>query len=142
MVSSRIEVVSGLLAGLLGAALLAFAVFGPSYGTSSTNLRTGGESLSYVSMVALGLDPRAVAFLALMAACLASVASASYLHSRLGGHAWLALLRVCAVLLVLGAFIGSASIGLLLPSGALAMVAAAAGNQSPRAGHEPPRSAR
>lgn len=137
------EVMSGSLAGLLGAASLAFAVFGPSYGTSSPDPRTGGESVSYVSMVHLGLDPRAVAFLALMAACLAGVVIASYLHSRVGGRAWLTLLWTCAVLLVLGAFIGSASIGLLLlPAAALALIAAAAGNQSPRPGQEPPHSAR
>lgn len=128
----RNEIVIGVLAGVLGLALLVFVVFGPSYGTSSTDATTGRTVVGTASMVQIGLDPRALAFILAMGACMVAVAVASFQHGR-GGSAWLRLLYVGAGLLVVGVFLSIASIGiLLLPSTALAVVAAVMGRAAGR----------
>jgi hypothetical protein len=132
----RIEVVSGLLAGLLGLALLAYVVFGPAYDTVRTAGSRAGVTWTTrgaTSMVQVRLEPPTIAFLIVMGLCMVGVALAAYRRRHRGGGAWLVLLHVCAGLLVLGVVLSIVSIGLfLLPAAVLAVTAAVAGNRTQR----------
>src|SRR5947209_14203435 len=121
----RIELVSGLLAGLLGLAGLGYTLFGPMHYQSATaeisldGTRTETFTSGRFTLWQQGLQPRAAAFLALMGFCVVALAAGAYVHSRFGIKGALVQLCVSAVLLWGLVLVTGFSIGMFLPPAAL-----------------------
>jgi hypothetical protein len=122
--SRRIELVCGLLAGVLGPLTLGLALFLPS-GVTSTGMH---ESLVEVE----GLANLSGAIL-LFGTLLLGIAVFAALHSLTGVSRWLTLLWVWVVLLDGAMFLAFLTIGLyFVPTLALALAAAIAGSACTR----------
>jgi hypothetical protein len=131
----KLEWPSGLLAGILGVAGLAYALFGPTYHyTRSATSATGADPAAppvvlesgTQSLVQIGVEPRTVVFFVVMTLLFTGIAAGAYMHGRLGMKHGLILRWVCAPLLTLGVVLTGFSIGpLLLPGTLLAWLAIA-----------------
>lgn len=135
----RVEVVSGMLAGLLGLAGLAFATFGPTYqlvtvAVSSNGVpRTASQMERAASLAQQGLEAVTIIFLLLMLVAVLGVAAGAYLHARRGAGTGMLVLAVSTVLLGVGVLVSGFSIGVfLLPAAALGIAALLAGSLAPR----------
>jgi hypothetical protein len=118
-IDRRIELISGLLAGLLGVLGMAYATFGPIYRNSD-----GGTATLLEVNGPWALVP--VLFLTVLVAAAAAGAYLDVLRRRRGG---LILLWGSAVLLVLARVITGFSIGVFLqPAAALGLISAVAGS--------------
>lgn len=155
-----IEVVSGLAAGVLGLAGLAYAVYGPSecYASSSVSVSapssagsaaptavpepvttSASSSHGCESLAQSGLPSRAVDFLIAMAVCLGCTVVGAFSHALWGLHAGLFLLWFAAVALVGGAILTVFSIGaFLLPAAGAALIAAITSTGRQTASAPPP----
>lgn len=123
----RIELASGLLAGILGLVALAFIAFGPLYSTRSASGADRGTSAAGGSagLLQAGLPPRTAIFLALVLLCAIGATVGAYLHSRHGDTIGLFLLCLSAALLAGGVGLSIFSAGALLASAVLLAVTAA-----------------
>lgn len=129
----RIELVSGLAAGLVGAAGLAYAVFGPTGRYQESSIGTDGTVTRAVTgstnLLQEGIEPATAAFLVLAFVLFLGVAAGASL--RADGHcqAGLLLLWSSVALLVVVTWVALASVGLLLvPGTLLALIAATTGS--------------
>jgi len=121
---SRIELVSAFIAGLLGAAGLAYATFGPTYrsstGATANLVQVNGPQVLWVILVLLLL--------------VSAVPIGAYLHGRRHSDAaGLSLLWVGALLLAIARALTGFSIGgFIQPVAAFSLVAAVAGSLAGR----------
>ena len=120
---TRIELVCGLVAGLLGMVGMAYATFGPTYqnseGGTATLLQINGPGVLVPVLV-----------LTLLAV---TVAAGAYLHARVQRRAWLVTLWAAVILLALARVITGFSIGIFLqPAAALGLISAVAGSLAGR----------
>lgn len=140
-----VELICGLAAGMWGWLVLVFFLFGPSYTGSSSgqscSLDPSGTTVcttfhvtdTHASALDLGLDPVAKFWLSIIAIVLGAIALSAMLHSRTGSMALRGVLFASTGFLLFLTCLSIASIGmLLLPSLALAIVAAAAATRSPQ----------
>lgn len=137
----RVEVVSGMLAGLIGLAGLAFAVFGPTYQQVVTATVTSGNGIpmtttrteTAASLAQQGLEAITIIFLLLMLLAVLGVAAGAYLHARQSAGTGMLVLAVSAGLLGAGVLLSGFSIGMfLLPAAILGIAALVAGSLAPR----------
>ena len=124
----RIELISGLGAGLIGLLGLAYTLFGPTYSyqtitldsDGSTSITSGRASL----LEAQSLQPITVIVLALLGLLVVGVMVGGYLHSRRRLNMGRLLLGISTALLGFGVVITGMSIGPpLLPSWLCALLA-------------------
>ena len=140
-----VELICGMASGVWGWLVLVFFLFGPSYTGSgsgeSCSSDPGGTTVCttlptttfHASALDLGLDPVAKFWLSVMVLVLGAVALSAMLHSRTGSVALRGVLFASTGFLLFLTCLSIASIGLLLlPSLALAIVAAAAATRSPQ----------
>lgn len=126
----RIELISGLAAGAIGLAALAYALFGPTYSYERIELRSDGTTSTTSGSASLlqtqALQPITIVVFVVMALLVAGIAAGAYLHGRRGWRAGRMLLGVSTALLGFGVVITGFSIGsFLLPSMLLGLLATA-----------------
>lgn len=131
-ISRWLELVSGLAAGFIGLAIIAFTMFGPSYsgGSCAGDTGSGGTlcttSTATFAQVNHGYPPLALLYFGVLAGVLLSVIVSTLLHWRFGGSGLRRCLWATVVLLLLVAIAGFDLWVLMLPSLLLTLVAALA----------------
>jgi hypothetical protein len=89
----KLEWPSGLLAGILGVAGLAYALFGPTYHYARSATSAPGADLAAPavvlesgtqSLVQMGVEPRTVVFFVVMTLLFTGIAAGAYMHGRRG----------------------------------------------------------
>jgi hypothetical protein len=125
----RIELITGLGAGLLGLLGLAYTLFGPTYSYQEATLNSDGMTSVTSGTASLletqGLQPITMIVLVVLGLLVASVAVGGYLHSQRGLNAGRLLLGVSTALLGFSIVMTGWGFGLtLLPSWGFALVAA------------------
>lgn len=142
----RIERLAGIAAGLSGAAMLVFALYGPTGSSTSTEVRSDGTTVtsSGTSSLVASQDLSLVllVFLALIALALFGVAFGAHMHADSGTTEAYGLLWISTIMLGCGALLSIFSIGLFfVPAVLLALVACIAGSaRTPRQQpHDPAR---
>ncbi len=128
-VASRLELITGLLASLLGVGWFGSKLlFGISGVRVYTDPMGGPTTAARVSqpLQSLGVLPGLAVVLLLLAAL--GLGIGSYFHSQRGGLKWLAVLWTCSALLIVGALFLVYSLGIALVAIALlGLVASTAG---------------
>lgn len=134
----RVELITGLVASVLGVLALGFLLFGPtiSYATSSVTTcnstgvctTTAPGTQGTTSLVQSGISSTALFFLSLLLLCLLGIGISAWLHSTQRQVAWLVLLWVASVLTLAITILGILSIGIFIaPAALLALIAAGIG---------------
>jgi hypothetical protein len=139
-----LELISGLAAGVVGLAIIAFTLFGPVYSTASSDPSSCTYSpagttctgsvygTATMAQVNGGIPPLALLYFSALAVLLLGLIACTLLHWRLGSHPWRWLLWIVTGLLALVALAGFDLFVLMAPSVLLALVAAlAARNNRP-----------
>lgn len=126
----RIEVISGLAAGLLGLLGLTYTLFGPTYSYQNATLNSDGTTSITSGTASLlevqRLEPVTIVVFAVLLLFVAGVAVGAYLHSKRAIGAGRMLLGGSTALLGFGVVITGWSIGpSLLPCWLFALLAAA-----------------
>lgn len=129
-ISRRLELVSGLASGVIGLLIVGYVLFGPFYSTETGACPTGSAGTTCAStsgsasLLQRGIDPITLLYLSILSLVLLGIGASAILYSRSGRFLWQTCLWASTGLLMVGAFIGLASIGLfLLPSILLAVFA-------------------
>jgi len=127
------ESVAGIAAAVLGWTLLLVFLFGPVYATQTATIGPNGAVASpprTVSLVEVGLEPRAGLALALAAVLFGLVFAGAVVHARTGRRSARAAVGLATIALVVLALLGAATIGpWLLPAIILAVLAWALGGR-------------
>jgi len=134
----RIELGSGLLAGVLGVVGLAYAVLGAtgSFQSGMSQVSSDGTIIrtttaGTTTLAEHSFSPITIAFVGIALLCVVGTVTGAYLHSRWEDRAGFVVLWTCTALLLVGSLVSGFSIGLfLLPSAVLALVAAVAGSRT------------
>lgn len=130
----RIEQVSGIAAGVLGAAVLLFALFGPTGTQITVETLPDGTRVERRSTTSLweqqDISLVLVLFLTVMLVSLIGIAVGAWAHASWGSAEGFTLLWISTVALSLGMLLSIFSKGLFFaPSALLAIVACVAGSQ-------------
>ncbi|HUG16812.1 MAG TPA: hypothetical protein VMM78_17530 [Thermomicrobiales bacterium] len=128
----RIEMLSGLAAGLIGVATLLFTLYGPTGRIESAETRPDGTIVTSSGATSM-LESQSfsvvlILFLTVMTVSLFGVAFGSWTHATSGSAAGFTLLWLSTIALAGGAMLSLLSIGLFfMPSVLLAIIACIAG---------------
>ncbi len=138
IIARWLELLSGLAAGIVGLAIIAFAMFGLVYSTASSvqsncmysqaGTTCTGSVYGTASLVQVngGIPPLALLYFSALAVLLLGLIASTLLHWRLGSHLWRKRLWIMAGLLARVALAGFDLFVLMVPSVFLALVAALA----------------
>lgn len=130
----RIEKLSSIAAGLIGAAMLLFALYGPTGTTESTEVHSDGTTVTTRDTTSLfesqDVSLVLILFVTILALSLFGVAFGAHTHAASGSGEGFTLLWVSTIALAGGTLLSMFSIGLFfVPSLLLAIVACVAGTQ-------------
>ncbi|HEY7355271.1 MAG TPA: hypothetical protein VH590_02360 [Ktedonobacterales bacterium] len=124
-----LELGSGLAAGFVGLAIIAFVLFGPSYqggmctGTTNSDGTVCTTSTATLAQVNGGIPPLALLYFVTLAVLLLGVGASAFMHYRQGSNGWRWCLWTATGLLILVALAVLDQAVLMLPSIFLAIVA-------------------
>ncbi|HEY7357355.1 MAG TPA: hypothetical protein VH590_12840 [Ktedonobacterales bacterium] len=124
-----LELLSGLAAGVVGLAIIAFVLFGPIYqggmctGTTGSDGTACTTSTATMAQVNGGIPPLALLYFVTLAVLLLGVVASTFMHYRQGSNAWRWCLWTATGLLILVALAVLDQSILMLPSIFLAVVA-------------------
>ena len=141
MFSRRLELGSGLAAGVLGLLIVAFVLLGPAYQTATSSCPSGQTSASCatqtgtatLAQVNNGYPPLVLLYFGVLTVVLLGLIVSTVLHWRSGSSFWRRCLWSATGLLVIVALLGLDLWVFAAPSLLLALIAAIAASRSEEA---------